>query len=72
MKITHTNGHTDSRYTVTLEHSGYVGPTYTARFCGDYIGQAAPEWQAWLICAEHKAARIGGNSGDYLNGKNGI
>lgn len=41
---------------------------YAALFCGEYIGQAGTDWQAWLICAEHKAARIGGNSGDYLKG----
>ena len=60
MKITHDNGKTDNRYTVTLEHSGYAGPTYTARFCGDYIGQHEREAIAWLICAEHKYIRDGG------------
>lgn len=72
MKITHDNGTTDKRYTVAPMATGHAMPSHAALFCGEYIGQAGTDWQAWLICAEHKAARIGGNSGDYLNGKKGL
>lgn len=55
MKITHDNGTTDNRYTVTLEHGGELHPYHCARFCGDWLGQFNSEARAWLACAEHKA-----------------
>lgn len=58
MKITHPNGRTDSRYTVTLEHTGQVKPVYVARFCGDFLGWSNRDAGAWLVCAEHKTLRM--------------
>lgn len=54
MRITHTNGKTDGRYTVTLEHTGQAQPVYVARFCGEFLGWAIRDAGAWLVCAEHK------------------
>jgi hypothetical protein len=60
MRITQNNGRTDNRYTVTLEHTGQPTAVYVARFCGDWLGSNARDAMAWLICAEHKALRVGG------------
>jgi hypothetical protein len=58
MRITHDNGGTDSRYTVTLEHTGRPTAVYVARFCGDWLGCNGRDSLAWLICAEHKALAL--------------
>ena len=67
MRVTHDNGTTDRRYKVGPQAIGKDKPQYVATFCGQYLAHAATDWQAWLICAENKAARIGGEPGNYLN-----
>ena len=61
MKITHKDGKTDGRYSVTLEYTGQSKPQYVARFCGDAIGFFNLEARAWMACAEHKV--LGGFAG---------
>ena len=57
MKITHADGKTDGRYTVTLENTGAATPQHVARFCGAWLGAAPTDWQAWLVAADYKKAR---------------
>lgn len=47
----------DKRYTVTEEFTGQPRRMFVARFCGDWIGQAATKAEAQALCVEHKAAR---------------
>lgn len=37
----------DARYTVTREGTGHLDRQQVARFCGDWVGCAATEDQAW-------------------------
>jgi hypothetical protein len=38
--IRHSNGSTDSRYSLTLEHTGHARPHWVARFCGEWIASS--------------------------------
>ena len=59
MRVTRDNGTTDRRYSVAPEYCGQARPAYVARFCGQFLGHAPADWQAWLLCAEHKARQLG-------------
>ena len=49
----------DSRYTVTREFSGdQGGPSFVARFCGEWVGRSDTIPGAWVKAAEHNAERI--------------
>lgn len=53
----HDNGKPDSRYTASLEYTGYSVPLIACRFCGDLIGAAPDELKASRIMADHKTRR---------------
>ena len=57
MKPKHTNGKPDTRYTVTLEHTGHPVPQYVARWLGEFIGSASISREAWSLCTDHQRSR---------------
>lgn len=59
MRITHTSGATDARYSVAKEWAGHPRQVYVARFEGEFIGWAHTEAGAWLKAGEHKLGRMG-------------
>lgn len=58
MKPKHTNGKIDARYTVELEFTGAPRAQYVARFCGDWIGAANLQRDAWQLARTHQAQRV--------------
>lgn len=58
MKPKHDNGKPDTRYTVTIEHDGYVVPRHVARFCGQRIDAAMTRQDAWQACTDHQRERL--------------
>ena len=57
MKPKHDNGKLDTRYTVTLEHTGRELPRYVARFLHQRIDDAATARAAWAHCVSHQRKR---------------
>lgn len=58
MKPKHDNGKVDTRYTVTLEHTGQPRAMYVARFLRDHIGSAPQPAEAWAHCIDHQRDRL--------------
>lgn len=58
MKPKHDNGKPDTRYTVTLEHTGQPRAMYVARFLRDHIGSATTPAGAWAHCIDHQRERF--------------
>lgn len=61
MKPKHDNGRIDARYSVEREFTGAPRIQYVARFCGDWIGAAALQRDAWQMArdhAKHRAAEM--------------
>ena len=47
----------DRRYTVNLEYCGHARRRHVARFCGDWLSQAASRTAALAIATAHAALR---------------
>lgn len=47
----------DRRYTINLEYCGHARRRHVARFCGDWVGQAASRTAALAIATAHAALR---------------
>ena len=47
----------DRRYTINLEYCGHARRRHVARFCGDWLGQAASRTAALAITTAHAALR---------------
>ena len=47
----------DRRYTINLEYCGHARRRHVARFCGDWLGQAASRTAALAIATAHAALR---------------
>lgn len=47
----------DRRYTVAREYCGYPKPRHVARFCGEWLGNAANRRAALAIARGHAVAR---------------
>ncbi len=58
--ITHDNGKTDMRYTVTVEYTGDPSgrARFVLRFCDEYIGDYADASGATLKAINHKSKRM--------------
>lgn len=63
MKPKHDNGKPDTRYTVTLEHTGQVIPYHVARFMGEWVAASADKREAWAHCMAHQRQRLEQHTG---------
>lgn len=57
MIIHPTAGVRDTRYTVDIEFTGQPAAAYVARFCGEWVGQATTQPDAWQLAQAHDVAR---------------
>lgn len=58
MKPKHDNGKPDTRYTVTLEHTGHHQAQYVARFLAERIGAGSTPREAWALACDHQRERL--------------
>ena len=58
MKPKHDNGKPDTRYTVTLEHTGHHQAQYVARFLTERIGAGSTPREAWALACDHQRERL--------------
>ena len=55
LKIKHSDGSTDNRFTFNREFMGHRHKTICVRFCGDFIGQSRDAATALDIAERYKA-----------------
>ena len=63
MKPKHGSGKLDTRYTITLEHTGQPTARYVARFLHQRIGDTATPKGAWAHCMAHQRQRLEQHTG---------